>query len=202
MVNMNFSICSSYPKLLFVPASITDQELREIAQFRSKGRIPSIVWMHPKHTSLLVRCAQPCVGLQRVRSLLDEKFLNELKVPGQEKLYIVDSRPKANAVANMLRGGGFENPKVYKDVEIEFSNIENIHVIRNSLQAVHKACQNASPLQLAQFELEIQESKWLLHLRLILESVVRVVQLLHTTGFSVLVHCSDGYFFILFIMYP
>ena len=44
---------------------------------------------------------------------------------GQEKLYIVDSRPQANAVANMLRGGGYESPKVYKDIEIEFSDIEN-----------------------------------------------------------------------------
>lgn len=196
LVNSDFSICSTYPKLLIVTSTITDQELKEIAQFRSKGRIPSIVWFHPKKKSLLVRCAQPCVGINRAKSLVDEKYLSEFKVPGQEKLYIVDSRPKANAYANMLRGGGYESPKVYKDIEIEFSDIENIHVIRNSLQAVFKACQNASPLQLTQLEAEINESKWFLHIRLILASVIRVVNLLHHSGYSVLVHCSDGSFFI------
>ena len=37
-------MCSSYPKLLIVPRSVTDGELEEVAKFRVNGRIPVVVW--------------------------------------------------------------------------------------------------------------------------------------------------------------
>lgn len=43
------------------------------------------------------------------------------------KLIIVDARPKVNAMANMANGGGYED---YPDCELEFQNIQNIHVMR------------------------------------------------------------------------
>ena len=41
---MPCSVCGTYPKLLVVPHSVSDQELAEAAQFRMSGRIPVIVW--------------------------------------------------------------------------------------------------------------------------------------------------------------
>ena len=159
----------------------------------------------------------------------------------------MDSRPRENAVANMLRGGGFENVKNYKECELEFHNIENIHVIRHSLNDLFLLCNNiTSSLDLSllssnnnnkndnnknnnnnnnnneeetivhqiaseikhelilsldiqkdieQIEMNLEQTKWLFHIRLILESTIRVVNLVHNHAQSVLVHCSDGFLF-------
>ena len=165
--------------------------------FRSRSRIPAVVWKHPANGALLARCAQPCIGLNRNRSVQDERLLELFKNEGQEILYIMDSRPKANAVANMLRGGGYEFTKVYKNIEIEFNDIENIHVMRNSLNIVHRVCQTTDSIDVELTEAtnhpELVESKWFFHLRMVLISVQKTVELIHKKGFSVLVHCSDGW---------
>jgi myotubularin-related protein 1/2 len=49
--------------------------------------------------------------------------------PGSNKLYIIDARPKLNAVANMARGGGYEDDS-YQNCELVFMDIANIHVVR------------------------------------------------------------------------
>ena len=53
-------------------------------------------------------------------------------------LSLVDARPYANAVANKGRKGGYENVGRYSDTELVFLNIDNIHVMRNSLASMHK----------------------------------------------------------------
>ena len=54
------------------------------------------------------------------------------------RIYIYDARPKANAVANMAKGGGYESEDNYKDASAEFVflDIHNIHVMRESLRKV------------------------------------------------------------------
>ena len=39
-INQDFSLCETYSPVLGVPANATDDDLRAVAQFRSKGRIP------------------------------------------------------------------------------------------------------------------------------------------------------------------
>jgi len=33
---------------LVVPSHASDEDLRQVAQFRAKGRIPVLSWMHPE----------------------------------------------------------------------------------------------------------------------------------------------------------
>ena len=46
---------------------------------------------------------------------------------------MLDARPWLNAVANKGRKGGFEDIGRYAGAELIFLNIDNIHVMRNSL---------------------------------------------------------------------
>lgn len=39
-VNEHYELCDTYPALLVVPANIPDEELKRVAAFRSRGRIP------------------------------------------------------------------------------------------------------------------------------------------------------------------
>ena len=38
--NQDFSLCETYAPILGVPLAVSDDDLRAVAQFRSKGRIP------------------------------------------------------------------------------------------------------------------------------------------------------------------
>eukprot|EP01125_Pyxidicula_operculata_P006302 TRINITY_DN2182_c5_g1_i1.p1 TRINITY_DN2182_c5_g1~~TRINITY_DN2182_c5_g1_i1.p1 ORF type:complete len:1004 (-),score=289.35 TRINITY_DN2182_c5_g1_i1:54-2825(-) len=132
-VNTDFSLCDTYPASFIVPSDMGDNILPECASFRTRNRLPAIVWRH-ESGAVLVRCSQPATGLLNKRSPYDERYLDkiwELNKIGKI-LYIMDARPKVNAKANALIGGGFENTKFYKHSEIEFQNIENIHKVRES----------------------------------------------------------------------
>ena len=196
--NSKFNFCDTYPEHIFVPAAMSLEQINAVCSFRSRGRIPAVVWKHPVNGGRIIRCAQPCVGLNRNRSQIDEKMLEYVNHNPNSPLYILDSRPKANAVANMLRGGGYEFNKVYKNMEIEFNDIENIHVMRGSVSGVYDFAnylQVNSNLVIQESDhlLELEETKWLEHLRLVLVSAVRVASLIHEKNASVLVHCSDGW---------
>eukprot|EP01119_Soliformovum_irregulare_P023038 TRINITY_DN7984_c1_g2_i2.p1 TRINITY_DN7984_c1_g2~~TRINITY_DN7984_c1_g2_i2.p1 ORF type:complete len:921 (-),score=249.32 TRINITY_DN7984_c1_g2_i2:88-2850(-) len=191
--NSEFQLSETYPRELVVPAEISDDELKKVAEFRSKGRIPVCIWKHPGNGSVLMRAAQPMVGLVRSRSAVDEKLLAEvtnpqvepaspltqLKNSGKINLIIVDCRPKVNAQANALKGLGYELSGHYDNLQLEFANIDNIHVMRESL------------IKLSEEELE--SSGWLHHIRKVLSCASRIANLLNSDSISVLVHCSDGW---------
>ena len=42
--NKDYGICATYPRLLVVPAATSDDDLRKVAVFRSKGRLPAVVY--------------------------------------------------------------------------------------------------------------------------------------------------------------
>lgn len=50
---------------------------------------------------------------------------------------IIDARPTTNAMANSVKGAGTENMEFYKNCKKSYLGIDNIHVMRNSLIAVH-----------------------------------------------------------------
>jgi hypothetical protein len=43
-INRDYKLSPSYPNICIVPASITDEEVHEVAKFRSHRRFPTIVW--------------------------------------------------------------------------------------------------------------------------------------------------------------
>ena len=71
------------------------------------------------------------------RSLDDELMLLNLAKTNRrnpnEKLIIFDARSQINALANRLNNGGYENTKdYYTSCEINFCDIDNIHVVRDA----------------------------------------------------------------------
>lgn len=64
-INENYELCDSYPQILAVPAQATDDDLRAVANFRSRGRIPVLSWIHPESQATITRCSQPLVGVKK-----------------------------------------------------------------------------------------------------------------------------------------
>lgn len=177
-INENFSLCETYPKYLCVPSFISDKELEIIGQFRSKNRLPVLSWISAtKNYAPLMRSSQPLCGISGKRSVYDEAYLRNISQMTQSKGVIFDARPYLNALANCTNGGGYENEKYYESFKLEFLRIENIHTMRDCLGGA------------VNFNLD---SKWLEHLKLILDGAVKINEKINANH-VVLVHCSDGW---------
>lgn len=97
-INENYEICDSYPTVLAVPAQATDDDLRAVAAFRSRGRIPVLSWIHPESQATITRCSQPLVGVSGKRSREDERYIQLIMDANAQshKMFIMDARPRYN----------------------------------------------------------------------------------------------------------
>lgn len=142
-----------------VPTRISDATLQYAAKYRSKARIPALSYLHWANDASITRCAQPLPGLKQARSVQDEKVVEAIF---SSHLYsqqgadtttavygatttnlIVDARPRTNAMATYARGGGTENMDHYKGCRRDYLGIENIHVMRDSINRVVDALRAA-----------------------------------------------------------
>lgn len=53
-INSNYEVCDTYPALLVIPTSIKEDELRRVAAFRAKHRIPVSVCVYMQVFALLM----------------------------------------------------------------------------------------------------------------------------------------------------
>lgn len=240
-VNKDYRFCPSYPNYLVTPCVISDNVLKYACKFRSKQRIPAVVYRHKYGTNgnVIARCAQPLVGLNfQNRSIQDEKLVSEIfstqererlefnltqDLPGQpQRNLIVDLRPIRNAMAQHAMGAGTENIDNYRNKRVNiasngdleeggsyiqhvdkiFGNIDNIHVIRESLNKLNAVLNNldkyppstaSNPEAYPLLQQALVKTQWLHRLSIILQSVDRIIKSIHLNNTNVIIHCSDGW---------
>jgi len=82
--NSTYSLCPSYPSILFGPASVDEDTpeglrmIRETAVFRSGARMQTLSWASRYDGASLWRSGQPKVGLQGNRSQADELYMKRI----------------------------------------------------------------------------------------------------------------------------
>ncbi|KAG6969498.1 hypothetical protein JG688_00005296 [Phytophthora aleatoria] len=191
-VNNNYKMSPTYPSSFVVPASVSDGELRKMSFFRARGRVPTVTYRH-KNDAVVARCAQPLVGLRRKRCTSDEAYMVALRRECKGKLLFIDCRNQTSAYGNIALGGGFEVLDYYKDTNIMFMGIENIHSMRDSIRKLFDLIKNEIRGNERPNWLSCLEStRWLEHVRSILVSCsVCVAKLVE--GTSLVIHCSDGW---------
>lgn len=104
-----------------------------------------MTWKHPQSCATLSRSSQPLVGLSIQTCAEDKKLINLIRAtnPYGENLYIIDARPKANAIGNQLvQGAGWERD--YEQCVVQFMNIENIHEMRTSFTKLLSLVRNSA----------------------------------------------------------
>lgn len=249
-VNSDYKMCDTYSAQFMVPSDISDEEIRAVAAFRSKGRLPILSWYCKETGVSLTRSAQPLIGFN-ITGARNKKFKDDyrmieailqanpraaynssgesssradisvrgnvpqstsasqiistspildvngtpimtLHAPSNgDRLMIIDLRPRANAEANrVIRGAGYE--KNYKDCELQFLNIANIHVMRNSFAKIMELCINFGGMD-QQWYQKVEQTSWLEYLRTILVASQFCVMTMKRDKCSVLCHCSDGW---------
>uniref|UniRef100_A0A8C9S737 phosphatidylinositol-3,5-bisphosphate 3-phosphatase n=1 Tax=Scleropages formosus TaxID=113540 RepID=A0A8C9S737_SCLFO len=192
-INSSYEVCDTYPALLVVPTSIKDEELRKVASFRAKHRIPVLSWIHPESQATIVRCSQPLVGPTDRRCKEDERYLQTILDANAQshKLTIFDARQNSVADTNKAKDGGYESESFYPNVELNFLDIPNIHVMRESLRKLKEVVYPS--IDEARWLSAVDSTHWLEYIRLLLAGAVRVADKLESGKTSVVVHCSDGW---------
>ncbi|KAH3743660.1 Myotubularin 1 [Pelomyxa schiedti] len=202
-LNSSYSLCSTYPKQFIVPSGINDDELKKVAAFRSKARIPVVCWINSVTGATLSRSAQPIIGLFSKKCNEDQKLLHELlqlnyifqQSGGDHKLHVMDARANIAAAANSLSGkGGTEGADSYPFCSFTFLGIGNIHALRDSFYKLCNLCVTSthSALQTPNWLAALHQTQWLHHVHKVLSSAVLIADHVRK-GKSVLTHCSDGW---------
>lgn len=189
-INKKYELCDTYPTVLAVPYKSKEEDLSRVAAFRSRSRIPVLSWIHRENQAVIVRCSQPLVGMSGKRNKDDERYLEMIREANDTpKLTIYDARPSVNAVANKATGGGYEGDE-YQNAELVFLDIQNIHVMRESLKKLKDIVY--PNVEESHWLSSLESTHWLEHIKLVLSGAIQVADKV-STGHSVLVHCSDGW---------
>jgi myotubularin-related protein 6/7/8 len=245
-----------------VPSNVSDSVLRYAGEYRSRQRIPALVYRHPVNNCSITRSSQPTPGLRGNRNAQDERLVAAIwatnrgwkatqppasqsgaptpdssvvnldetsanssftgavdsepvvsgrtivddltesseidadipKVYGaQQRNLIVDARPTVNAYAMQAVGLGSEKMDYYPGAEKAYLGIDNIHVMRKSLDTIIEALKDSDITPLAPNRSLLAKSNWIKHISNILDGVgliARTVGIMHS---HVLIHCSDGW---------
>lgn len=201
-INEDYSFSPTYPATVVIPSTISDSVLNYGAKYRSKLRFPALSYYHSFNGCTITRCSQPMVGLKQNRSAQDEKMVSAIfgstQKPGvfgasSQKNLIVDARPTANAVAQTALGAGTENMENYKGAKKIYLGIDNIHVMRESLNKVVDALKDGDISSLGPNRESLYKSGWLKYISIILDGALVVARQVHYEFAHVLVHCSDGW---------
>eukprot|EP00750_Incisomonas_marina_P030854 INCI7666.1.p1 GENE.INCI7666.1~~INCI7666.1.p1 ORF type:complete len:1155 (+),score=173.22 INCI7666.1:158-3466(+) len=210
--NSDFRALPSYPPFVLLPRPelFNEKEILGVMGFRSKRRIPAIVWVHPTNGRVIARCSMPLVGVSKKNSADDEKLAEIYRCSGnvqqkrgifgvttlvgedseQAALHIFDARPTLNSAATRLKGGGQEDEGRYNRAVMNNLGIGNIHVMRNSLTALARCCENLDDSDAAAGS---ARADWLHHIHLILKGATRLARVVGVEKCSAIVHCSDGW---------
>lgn len=111
----------------------------------------------------------------------------------QQHNLIVDARPTVNALAMQAVGLGSENMDNYRFATKAYLGIDNIHVMRDSLNKVIDTLKDSDITSIPPNREALGKSGWLKHIANVLDGaglIARQVALQHS---HVLIHCSDGW---------
>ncbi|XP_037303464.1 myotubularin-related protein 6 isoform X2 [Manduca sexta] len=189
--NKDYELCDTYPSEIYVPARASTAVLLGSASFRSRGRLPVLAYLH-HNKAAIARCSQPLSGFS-ARCMEDEQMLDLIRRanPNCGYMYVVDTRPRINAMVNRAAGKGYENEAFYENIKFQFMGIGNIHVMRKSLQKLVETCDQNTPT-MSSFLSGLESSGWLKHIKSILDTSWWMSCAI-ARGVSVCVHCSDGW---------
>lgn len=195
-VNADYSLCATYPFKLALPRRMSDAELRIVAGFRKRGRLPAMSWCGGRELSYasLWRCSQTTEGLMGQKCREDEKMVELIRLgagSGADRdLLVIDLRPWKAAWANKAGGGGFEG---YPRCNLVFGEIDNIHCVRDAWRGMTAAVAGVVDGEVGTWFKDVAASCWYDYIGAILNSTLKVVKEIHNQRCSVMVHCSDGW---------
>ena len=191
--NSKFDFCSSYPKKIVVPISMTDEDIKKCGTYRTKERFPALTYRYKKNGKCIWRSSQTKSGIKG-KDNKDVILLTKI-AEGSKKLIVFDARPMLNAWANKLKGAGFENTSQYSDINMElmFCGIPNIHAVRKSCHKVYSTlCFKNEKKEEKNSNKNMDDGNWYDAINIIIKKGFQIAEAIKNEN-TVLIHCSDGW---------
>lgn len=189
-VNEDYKVCSSYPSVVIIPRSISDEELKKSAGFRQRGRFPVLCYFHAAKKSCLVRSSQPASGLMQKRCKEDERLLNAYLVPKAKGL-IFDTRSTAFVYNSKSKGFGIESDSHYSQWQKTYGGLGRHKELTDTFHKYVDACMDPES-STSTWLSRLESSGWLKQVQLNINAAIIVGGALHSKGCSVLVHGGGG----------
>jgi len=123
----------------------------------------------------------------------DQHQKKPLVYGAQQRNMIVDARPTINAIAMQAAGMGSENMDHYKFATKVYLGIDNIHVMRDSLNKVVDTLKDSDLTPLGPNREQLAKSGWLKHIANMMDGVSLITRQVGLQHSHVLIHCSDGW---------
>lgn len=221
-INQEFKLCQSYPKMILVPACITDETLQNVASFRSSRRIPAVTWRHSSG-AVIARSSQPEVGWLGWRNSKDEQLLKALAdacsfdngktkqsdstdfessslETSQTENVIIDKPKKILIVDARSYASAVTNRARGGGVECSeyYTSAEIQFMNLGNIHAIRKSFHSlrflcASPPDIPNWYSLLERTMWLQHMSGLLAANIIVCHAIEKSNRPVLVHCSDGW---------
>jgi myotubularin-related protein 6/7/8 len=137
------------------------------------------------------------LNTEAVKEDLTESSESDVDFPkiygAQQRNLIVDARPTVNAYAMQAVGLGSEKMDHYPGAEKAYLGIDNIHVMRKSLDTVIEALKESDITSFPPNKQLLAKSNWVKHTANILDGVALIARTVGIMHSHVLIHCSDGW---------
>lgn len=182
--------------------------LVKVANFRAKNRLPVITYYHRRNRCVLTRSSQPLLGnlLSGSSNISDQLLVNFYRrlpdiVKNQSQssvssrpIYIFDARkPKASTGNRLMGKGGVETSQDYPGAVIHHLNIANMYRMQSSFMNLTKLLLPGGVEDDKAWWPSVESTRWLEHVRVVLDGAMKIARVLELEGSSALVHCSDGW---------
>ena len=192
--NSKFDYCSSYPKKIVVPISMTNEDIKKCATYRTKERFPALTYRYKKNGKCIWRSSQTKSGIKG-KTNKDVELLTKI-TEGSKKLIVFDARPLLNAWANKLKGAGYEDISQYPDINMEllFCGIPNIHAVRGSCHKVYSTLcfKTETENKNAKAKNNMDSGNWYDSIIILIKGAFQISEAIKNEN-TVLIHCSDGW---------
>ena len=198
------------PNPTYLPASITDEKIDQLASQRKCGRFPTVTYVHragcnkEKRRGMgctIWRSAEPLPELSIRQSKVDEEMIKEMTtvytmhqdklVRGSPMLYIFTARPETNTT-NVNTQFGMEHTNIYPNIQRYSYNFQTAALSA----AFASLCQVSQARKIDQLDSSFMrnaaKTEWYQHVENILIHSQRVFRAVHELNGNVLIYDTTG----------
>ena len=128
-INHDFAYSPTYPSVLCVPRTVSDNMLKYGGTFRKKSRIPALAYLHSNGGSI-TRCSQPMVGVQGKRNPQDERLVSAIFSSHTPPLNSPNGSPSQGPTRAIGETDGSGAADESLDTDISQAKLETASVMR------------------------------------------------------------------------
>lgn len=175
-VNLNYSVTRSYPALVVVPSSVSDECITRISRFYKSNRFPVVTWRHARTKALLLRSSN-----------FQGKGILDLFSKSGQMLYIMSEKTTIKSIKS----------EMYRSCEFVPLELHEVRQVKNNFVKFLRVCVPSGPIPAQESENSLAKIleglEWFDQLKSILDTANKIVDYLDTHGRSVLLAIEDGW---------